>query len=155
REIIDLSPWLGQASVQLVFAGTNDWGNNLYIDNISVITSADEDLALVEVVRPSPVLCENTVAPRLRIQNTGTVTITSFNINMTVNNGQLVILPQNITLSPGGEAVVDLDEIQLNDGENTLSFVLSDPNGIVDVNPGNNGGEVIALVNKETRLIPF
>jgi hypothetical protein len=155
REIIDLTPWLGEASVQLVFAGTNDWGNNLYLDNISVVTSADEDLALVEVIRPSPVLCENNVAPQLKIQNTGTVTITSFNVNMTLNEGPMVILPYNINLPPGGETIVDLDEIQLEDGLNALAFMVSDPNGLVDVNPGNNTRDVVAYVGGETRLIPF
>lgn len=154
-EIIDLSPWLGETSVQLVFAGTNDWGNNLYIDNISVVTTADEDLALRDVMRPAPVLCENTVVPQLMIQNTGTVTITSFNINMTVNDGPLVIIPYNESLPPGGQTLVQLQDVQLNDGMNTLSFVLSDPNGFVDVDPTNNTLSVVAYVDRETRLIPF
>src|SRR5690606_23284202 len=45
-EIVDLSDYLSESSIQLAFVGVNDWGNNLFLDNISGITSADEDLAL-------------------------------------------------------------------------------------------------------------
>lgn len=155
REIIDLSPYLGEASVQLAFAATNDWGNNLYLDNISVVTSAEEDLALKEVVSPSPVQCDNAVIPQLKIQNTGTVTITNFTISMTVNDGSIVIIPHEENLAPGAETIVSLQGIQLNDGMNTLSFVVSDPNGLIDVDPNNNTKSVVAFVDRETRRIPF
>lgn len=155
REIIDLTPFLGETSVQLVFAGTNDWGNNLYLDNIAVVTTAEEDLALKEVVRPSPVQCDNNVTPQLKIQNTGTVNITTFNINMTVNGGPLIIIAHDENLPPGAETTVLLDDIQLSDGMNTLSFMLSEPNGLVDLNPDDNTRNVVAYVNHETRRIPF
>jgi hypothetical protein len=155
REIIDLSPYLGETSVQLAFAATNDWGNNLYLDNIAVITNAAEDLALKEIVRPAPVQCDNAVTPELKIQNTGTVAITSFNINMTINDGPLVIIPYEGSLAPGAETTVTLDEIQLNNGMNTLSFALSDPNGLVDLDPNNNASSVVALVDRTTQRIPF
>lgn len=155
REIIDLSPYLGESSVQLAFAATNDWGNNLYLDNIAVTTTANEDLALKEVVRPAPVQCDNAVTPQLKIQNAGTVAITNFNINLTVNEGPLMIIPQDESLAPGAETIVTLDEIQLDDGMNTLSFVLSDPNGLIDVDPANNERSVVASVNREAQRIPF
>ena len=154
-EIIGLADYLGESSVQLAFVGVNDWGNNLFLDNISVITSADEDLALKEVVSPAPVKCEGTSMPQLRIQNTGTVTINSFNINMTVNNGGLVILPRNETLAPGAEIVVTLGEITLADGLNTLSFELSEPNGLIDIDPANNTATIKTIVNNASLMIPL
>lgn len=154
-EIIGLSDYLGENSVQLAFVGVNDWGNNLFLDNIAVITSADEDLALKEVVSPSPVKCDNTTVPKLRVQNAGTVTINSFNINMTVNNGALVIIPHTETLAPGAEVVVSLNEVTLNDGLNTLSFELSDPNGLVDIDPSNNTRSVKTILSSSSEMIPL
>ena len=154
-EIVDLSDYLSESSIQLAFVGVNDWGNNLFLDNISVITSADEDLALKEVVSPSPVKCENTTVPQLRVQNSGTVTINSFNINMTVNNGGLMIIPHNETLAPGAEVVVSLEEITLEDGLNTLTFELSDPNGLIDIDPSNNTSSVKTIVNSNSAIIPL
>ena len=154
-EIVNLSDYLGESSVQLAFIGVNDWGNNLFLDNISVITSASEDLALKEVVSPTPVKCENTTVPKLRVQNTGTVIINSFNINMTLNNGALMIIPHAETLAPGAEVVVSLEEITLEDGLNTLSFELSDPNGLIDIDPSNNTRSVKTMLNSSSEIIPL
>src|SRR5690606_34070529 len=90
-----------------------------------------------------------------KIQNTGTVNITTFNINMTVNGGPLIIIAHDENLPPGAETTVLLDDIQLSDGMNTLSFMLSEPNGLVDLNPDDNTRNVVAYVNHETRRIPF
>lgn len=154
-EIIGLPNYLGESSVQLAFVGVNDWGNNLFLDNISVITSAEEDLALKEVVSPTPVKCEYTTVPQLRVQNTGTVTVNSFNINLTVNNGGLMIIPHTETLAPGAEILVSLEEITLDEGLNTLSFELSDPNGLFDIDPSNNSQTVKTIVNSASLVIPL
>lgn len=154
-EIINLSQYIGESSVQLAFVGVNDWGNNLFLDNISVITSADEDLALKEVVAPTAVRCDARVVPQLRVQNTGTVTINSFNINMRVNNGDLQIIPHIETLAPGTEVVVPVGNVILDAGLNTLAFELSDPNGGVDIDPSNNIGLVKTVVNDNQAAIPL
>jgi hypothetical protein len=68
-EFIDLSSYVGQSNLQLAFVGVNDWGNNLYIDNISLVTNELNDLALEEILSPQPVVCSEQITPRLRIQN--------------------------------------------------------------------------------------
>ena len=46
-EFIDLSAFAGQSNLQLAFVGINDWGNNLYLDNIKVVTTPLDDVTLV------------------------------------------------------------------------------------------------------------
>lgn len=41
-ETIDLSPYAGQTNLQLAFVGINDYGNNVYIDNIMVLNESKE-----------------------------------------------------------------------------------------------------------------
>lgn len=154
-EIINLADYIGESSVQLAFLSVNDWGNNLYLDNISVITSAEEDLALKEVVAPAAVRCDNSVVPQLRVQNTGTVTINSFNINMRVNDGNLLIVPFTESLVPGAEVAVPVADVTLDTGPNTLSFELSDPNGKVDIDPSNNTAFVKTIVSDTQVPIPL
>ncbi len=72
-EFIDLSAFAGQSNLQLAFVGINDWGNNLYLDNIKVVTTPLDDVELVEVISPSPVVCSNEIAPKVRIRNVGTL----------------------------------------------------------------------------------
>ena len=154
-EIIDLSEFIGESSVQLAFVSVNDWGNNLYIDNIALITSADEDLALKEIVSPTPVRCDNQVVPQLRIQNKGIVAINSFTINMVVNAGSPTVISHNSILDPGAEAIIALDEISLEDGLNELSFSLTEPNGLVDIQPSDNSKTTKTIIDNSYRSIPL
>ena len=50
NEAVDLSAYIGQSNFQLAFVGFNDWGNNLYIDNVSLTTTPVHDVALVRCV---------------------------------------------------------------------------------------------------------
>src|SRR5690606_11755567 len=63
REFINLSDFIGLERVQLAFVGINDWGNNIYIDNISLDVEERLDAALISVSRPSPVTCQQDVSP--------------------------------------------------------------------------------------------
>ncbi len=56
-ETISLSQFLGQPNVQIAFISTNDYGNNLYIDNVNIVTGSFTNLSLVGVKNPSPVSC--------------------------------------------------------------------------------------------------
>jgi hypothetical protein len=59
-------------------------GNNLYLDNIKVVTTPLDDVTLVEVISPSPVVCSNKIAPKIRIRNAGTL-VTAVKVRVTVN----------------------------------------------------------------------
>lgn len=155
KEIIDLTSFLGQTSVQIAFIGVNDWGNNLYIDNIAVITTAQEDLVLKEIISPTPVRCDDRVIPELKIQNAGTVAINSFLVESVVNNGTPQIISMNTPIQPGETVNVSLSEITLNDGANTISFSLSEPNGLIDINPADNERFTTTVINGTTNHIPL
>lgn len=154
-EVINLSGFIGEASVQLAFAGVNDWGNNLYLDNIGVITTAEEDLALKDIISPTPVRCGNTLIPQLKVQNTGTVDINSFNVNVKINSQPTQVIPYNTTLTPGMEAVISLDQVILNGGLNDLTFTLSEPNGLIDINPQDNTRTTKTVINDASAIIPL
>ena len=83
-EFVDLSSFVGQNNLQLAFVGVNDWGNNLYLDNITLLTTPLNDIALQEVTSPRPVICSETVSPKVRIQNGGTL-VASVKVRVTVN----------------------------------------------------------------------
>ncbi|HEX7762213.1 MAG TPA: M43 family zinc metalloprotease, partial [Cellvibrio sp.] len=150
KEIIDLTSFLGQSSVQIAFIGINDWGNNLYIDNIAVITTSQEDLVLKEIVSPTPVQCDDKVIPELRVQNAGTVAITSFLVETIVNNGTPQIIPINTAIQPGETVNISLPQITLEDGSNAISLALSEPNGLIDINPSDNERSVTTIINDLT-----
>lgn len=155
KEIVDLTPFLGNSNVQLAFIGINDWGNNLYLDNISLITTAQEDLVLKSIESPTPVRCENNVIPQLKVQNGGTIAITSFTVDVTLNQSSSQSYEINAPLQPGEETTLSLPEVNLLDGSNQISFTLSEPNGLIDINPADNSRSTLTIVNDERDIIPL
>ncbi|MBA4055738.1 MAG: hypothetical protein C0490_13565 [Marivirga sp.] len=154
NEAVDLSLYIGQSNLQLAFVGYNDWGNNLYIDNISLTTDPVYDVTLKEVFAPSPVLCLNQVTPVLKINNAGTL-ITSLKV-MTIVNGQTSMqILSGLTIPGNSGAEIELNSISLIDGENEISFELTEPNGETDFNPADNNAAVKTIVNKAGDAIPL
>lgn len=156
REVVDISSFIGEDHVQLAFIGVNDWGNNLYIDNINFVTSADEDLAITEIISPSPVTCNNEIAPRLNIKNFGD-TITSFKIEYSLNNGayESAGVFDSVNLLLGQEMELILPTISFQDGYDSITFRLTEPNGLVDINQSDNQRSRQLMVNKSSDRIPL
>jgi hypothetical protein len=78
REVIDLSKFIGMGRIQLAFVGVNGRGNNLYVDNIAVRTDVSENIAIKQLMYPSPVHCSQEVQPVLLVENKGKRSIQSF-----------------------------------------------------------------------------
>ena len=154
NESIDLSLYIGQNNLQLAFVGFNDWGNNLYVDNISLTTSPIHDVTLKQVIAPAPVTCLNQSSPKLHIKNAGT--LISFLKVVAIINGQTST--QSFTgLSMAGNTEMDLEltSIALTDGENEISFELTEPDGNPDFNPADNLKQVKTIVDKANDQIPL
>lgn len=156
KELIDLSAFAGLPSVQIAFIGVNDWGNNIYVDNISLYTDEAWDVALDQLVSPSIVICEDEVAPALLIRNKGTVTITSVNVQYKVNEGAVNTLAlDNLDLSVAKDTEITLPLLDLHEGLNHLFIELTDPNGFADSDDSNNSNTYTLVVNKEEDRIPL
>jgi hypothetical protein len=153
KEAVDLSAYVGQANLQLAFVGFNDWGNNLYIDNVSLTTTAVHDVTLLNVIKPGPVTCENQLAPILLIRNSGTL-INSVKVNTTVNGQTSAQTVTDINLNGNENTELQLAPITLVDGENKIIFQLLEPGGEPDFNPGDNSKEFVSIVNKASDNIP-
>lgn len=157
KEVVNINQFIGQSNVQLTFVAVNDWGNNLYIDNINLVTSAEEDLALTAIISPSPVACVNDVVPRLKVKNIGTATVDNFNVTYQLNSSSPVIGGSfdDMNLSPGDETEVELSGISFADGANSVTFEVTDPNGLVDINPDDNKKSLQTVINNAADRIPL
>lgn len=156
KEIVNLSAFVGAGKVQLAFVAVNDYGNNLYVDNIALITSTDEDLALLSITSPSPVTCDESPAPQLHIQNVGTKTITNFKVQQNLNGGATTSATiTGVSLQPGDLFDLTLDEVELEDGENVLEYTLTDPNNLFDANPSNDSKTMHVVYNDARDRVPL
>jgi hypothetical protein len=154
-ETINLNAFIGQNNLQLAFIGLNDYGNNLYLDNVSVTTSTIQEIALSEIVTPSPVTCLKTSQPVVRVKNNGTVIINSLTANYTLNGGtQQSVQITGINLGIGQSGNITLPSVSFTKEVNTLTVELKLPNGVADFNPSDNTSTVSIVVNEVTESIP-
>ena len=157
REVIDLSKFIGKERIQLAFVGVNDQGNNLYIDNVAVRTDVSENIAVKQLMYPSPVHCSNEIQPVLLIENKGNQPIQSFKVEYFANLDarQTMSTGEDFNLSPGEQRTITLPFMTLNDGDNTISFEITQPNGFRDVELSDNKLQVKATVDASEDKIPL
>jgi hypothetical protein len=136
-EVLNLSAFLGEPSIQLAFVGVNDWGNNLYLDNINLLTGVFKNVTLTEISNPPPVVCTESVQPKIILRNSGSnvnTIVISYTVNGTTSSTEL----NNLNFTTGTESEFMLPEITLQDGENQISITIGDLDGEPDIDPSDN-----------------
>lgn len=142
RIVIDAAA-IGSGSLGLAFRNTNDFGNNIFLDNINVSAVYKRDLELVSIQQPGRFICASTVTPSIRVRNRGTDTVKAFTLVYTLNNGASVNHVVNgISLANGAETTVSLPALSgLTNGTYTFQVNatgLITAKGIDDINLSND-----------------
>lgn len=152
---LSLNAFIGN-KIQIAFEVVNGWGNNVYLDNVVVSTDQLIDLALLSLESPGPVTCVASPLPQVRLKNLGSVSITSFTIQATINNQQQTAQTiNNVSLGASEEALFTLNTLPLITGNNTIVYTISNPNGLPDANSLNNTLSLKRIVNDYTEVIPL
>lgn len=153
---ISLQNFIGN-KIQVAFEVTNAYGNNVYLDNVTISTDNSVDIALLTIESPGPVTCVETPAPVFRVKNTGSSLINTFKIQPTLNNQ--VLATQSFTsatgIMAGGEETFALAQLPLSEGVNSLSLTVSDPNGLFDSDTDNNTVDIKTVLNTSQQTIPL
>lgn len=153
---LSLHDFIG-GKIQVAFEVTNAYGNNVYIDNVTISTDNSTDIALLAVESPGPVTCVVNPAPVIRVKNTGSTTINTFKIQPTLNGQSLAT--QSFTspggIIAGGEESFTLASLPLTYGQNSITFTVSEPNGLFDSNTGNNTVGINTVLNISSQTIPL
>lgn len=82
-------------SVVLFFRATNDYGNNIFVDNINISTLYKRDVQMVSINQPGNLVCNGSFTPNITLRNMGSDTITGVKVSYSLNNGT----PQTTTLT--------------------------------------------------------
>lgn len=153
---ISLQDFIGN-KIQVSFEVTNAYGNNVYLDNVTISTDNSVDIALLTIESPGPVTCVETPAPVFRVKNTGSSPINTFKVQPTLNNQ--VLATQSFTsatgIMAGGEETFALAQLPLSTGVNSLSLTVSDPNGLFDSDTDNNTVAIKTVLNTSQQTIPL
>lgn len=127
---IPLHQLVGQPNVQLAFIGFNDYGNNLYLDDIQIQaeTLLDEDLAITQIQRPALLSCHTEPVPLITIKNKGREPIQSFELTYQVDEQPITsFVYHDAPLAPGEEKEVSLEPLNVSLGLHSLNISLTLP----------------------------
>jgi|GEM_PF-113364 len=152
-ETVDLSSYIGQSNLQLAFVGLNDWGNNLYLDNIGLTTSPIANVIASAILEPSPVVCTDQVEPVIRVFNDGTL-INKLTVTTTVNGNSYTQTFDALAIPGNTFTDLRLNPVSLADASNQIRIVLSNPNGVPDFFPANNELEITTIRDDATEELP-
>jgi len=153
---ISLNQFAGQSNVQIAFVATDDYGNNLYLDNISVVIGSFTDLSLVALKSPSPVTCLNNVTPAITLKNNGNTTVTGLTVSTSLNGGTTTTQSfSGLSFTAGEETDFTLNGWTLNNGTNTVTINVQNSQGLLDVSPSDNTLNLNEVVNTYQSVIPL
>ncbi|MEO1049503.1 MAG: choice-of-anchor J domain-containing protein [Bacteroidota bacterium] len=156
-ELIDLQQYVGEENVRLLFIAQNGFGNNIYLDNVAILTDPENDVAISGVDSPSLISCTDDFTPTIRVENTGTVDLTSFDVEYTLDNVETSSLSfTDLLLTPGRDATFILPDFgSLSEGGHDLSITLSNPNGNDEINTSNNTLDYSFVIDRSEDVIPL
>ena len=119
---------LSSGKIIVAFRNTNGYGNNIYIDNITIQRKYSNDLQLLSVNDPQYVVCSAGIQPVVSVKNNGAEIITGFKIAYRLNNDDPRITTINdVTLMPGDMKNITLNPGNVNAGANLITTYTYDP----------------------------
>jgi hypothetical protein len=114
------------------------------------------DVTLTSILDLPVISCDASPTPRLRVTNSGTLPLTSFNLSYTVNGGTPI--GRSFTgLNMANRAYMDIDisDISLSQRQTELYFEVTEPNGVADENPYDNSGRKVTFWDATRGNIPM
>ena len=158
EEEISLDGFAGQPNVRLAFIGQNDYGNNLYIDDVElrVVIQANNDISIARIISPAVLSCNSSPTPQIIVKNTGKNVVNNFTFNFSVDGGtEFSGVYDESPLQPEEERIIQLAPLALSLGDHMLEIRLSLPNSMVDQQPDNNVQSLAFTIDDNRDVIPI
>ncbi|MBC7947068.1 MAG: choice-of-anchor J domain-containing protein [Chitinophagaceae bacterium] len=126
RDTVKLNNAFTGGNLIIQFEAMNDWGNNIFIDNINVTPKFKRDLMVVSAT--PEVQCTPAYSPSVTVRNNGTETVTAFKVAYRIGTGTPdTTTVTGISLAPNATTTIALVPRTLAAGGNILTFYTFDP----------------------------
>jgi hypothetical protein len=156
RDFIDLSGFVGHSQLQLAFVAVNDYGNNLYLDNITVSDTKTQDVAVKEILNPSPISCESTTPLNVLIENTGVDKVNAVTATVTLNGTVIQTTTfDGLVFDGNKEAVLNLEPLNFTQELNDVHIELSSDETMISNEVENNSLTKIVKSDQQKDVIPI
>jgi hypothetical protein len=156
REEINLSAFKGMQNIQIAIEAVNASGNDLFIDNLSIVSDVIEDVEIVRVESPVPVQCATSVTPKIVVKNNGRAALqylkVKYTLNGTVNH---FVTTSDFSIAANQQSIITLPPLTLAEGRNELAFEALAPNRLIDKSPPDNALRYYSVVNDASDIIPL
>ena len=121
-----------------------------HVHNAGCLTECpeDHDAGITGVIYPAAISCETNIEPVVILRNFGTNSLTSVDINYSVNGGAVNTMNWTGDLSTGGSEPVTLPMIFFPQGTIDFYVYTENPNGENDSNPNNDDFEYEFVVTE-------
>lgn len=131
----------GLSTLRLAFETINDYGNNIYIDSISVrgFAASAVNARMLEIQEPFNALCTSSFTPVVSFGNDGTDTLRSVRIRYVLDGGtDTVTVNWTGTLARCQRTSLTLPTANASFGQHNLEVFTELPNGVADQVTGND-----------------
>ncbi len=131
-ESINLNNFAGMGQIKIAFIGINDFGNNLYLDDVEIIGTLrpDLDLEVAAINNPDLISCDTEVEPNITLKNTGLNEIISFQVSYATTKGASGTLNvDGLNLTRDQTLEVSFPQTSMPLGEDTFTATISMVNG--------------------------
>lgn len=134
EEQIDLSAFRNSGTIQVFFRNINQFGNNIFLDDISLngFNFPDNNATLFTINDPAERLCSPNIAPKVTIRNEGIAPLQSLRIAYRTDNGTETSFLWTGFLERFQTEVVTLPATAVTTGTHELVVYISSPNGTPD-----------------------
>ena len=147
---------LSAGNIVVAFRNTNRFGNNIFLDNISIAKPDPGDLQLLSIDVPAAIICSPSVTPAVTVKNSGADSIASFTVAYSIDNGSTAVtFFTGLKLPPTQQLSVTLNPaFTVTPGIHTIKVFISNvvtTNGSTDQTQANDTlTKVFTLVGRVT-----
>jgi len=125
----------GIKNMRIGFEAYNDFGNNLYVDSITLVgfTGLTTNAALERIADPLPAICDRSFTPRVIFSNQASDTLKSLTIRYVIDRSADTVTYNwtgAIARCDAGEAVLPSANVAF--GTHIIEVFTSNPNGVTD-----------------------
>jgi hypothetical protein len=112
----------------------------------------NRDLSITRIINPEDAICDLTIVPQIEVQNTGSETLTSAQIEFAVNGLLVESRRFTLNLTTGQLASLTFNPTLLPGTSNKLDFKITQVNGLSDERPENNSKSANPILQGEIAL---
>ena len=114
--------------VEVAIAGDELESNNVLVKNVKKLAETDASVA----ISGGSTICNESTSVSIKVKNEGFNVLESANVEVSLNGVSVETIPWTGSVSNRKSDFIEVDLTALMVGDNTISAILSDPNGISD-----------------------